>query len=66
MMNPKDINTRRDLTAYLYEQLSSGAWGSSMLINFDSIESWTDDPVSETEVADEIREWRRKAGGGSL
>jgi len=65
MMNPKDINTRRDLTAYLYEQLSSGVWGSSMLINFDSIESWTDDPVSETEVASEIREWRRKASGKS-
>ena len=64
-MNPKDIKTRRQLTQYLYGQLSSGAWGSCILANFDSPENWTDEPVSEREVSAAIRECRRMARNDS-
>ncbi|HKE94537.1 MAG TPA: hypothetical protein VKB34_09550 [Povalibacter sp.] len=60
-MNPADIKTRRQLTAYLYKQLSTGAWGAHMLPNLDAPEHWTDEPVSELEVGAAILEWRRQA-----
>ncbi len=63
-MDPKDIKTRRQLTGYLYQQLSSGVWGRMILANFDSGENWTDDPVSQQEVAAAIRNWRREASEG--
>ena len=63
-MDSKEIRTRRQLTGYLYAQLSSGAWGSTVLPNFDSGENWTDDPVSQAQVGAEIREWRKLARGG--
>ena len=64
-MNWKDIKTRRQLTQYLYGQLSSGAWGEVVLANFNSPSFWTDEPVSEMEVAAAIREARRDSRGGS-
>ena len=64
-MNWKDIKTRRELTQYLIEQIASGPKQDFVFANFDSPVFWTEEPVSEMEVAAAVRETRREARGAS-
>jgi hypothetical protein len=61
-MNRKDIKTRRQLTRYLISQNATGPKEDFVFANFDSPMFWTDEPVSEMEVAAAIRDGRRGAG----
>jgi hypothetical protein len=60
-VNWKDIKTRRELTQYLIAMIPRDEHGSpEILPNFNAPVFWTDEPVSEREVATAIREWRRR------
>ncbi len=64
-MIPNDIKTRRQLTMYLYQQLSLSDWGREFLANLSAAEHWTDEPVSQDEVATAISQSRRYAKSGA-
>ena len=58
-MRQEDIKTRKQLTAYIYSQVSAGTWGNQPLPNLHIPEYWSDEAVSSHEVTEEIRLWKK-------